>query len=168
MAAITELGIVFQVAKGLFRLSQLYKKYGTRFSSVYDVYYAVCGLKRWGVALYPQNYILGMVFDNYTVTVSSLQVQAQNHLRLPITFIKGTVTSNITNEVLPALIDSYPTEQINPVPPKCKFWVRCLLAGSLSLRTDSPRRVPTILRRLYASVGNQPCHNSAAIQPRGD
>ena len=126
MAGITELGIVFQVAKGLFRLSQLYKNYGTRFSSAYDVYYAACGLKRWGVALYPQNYILGMVFANYTVTVSSLQLQAQNHLRVPITFIKGTVTSTITNEVLPALIDSYPIEQINPVPPKCKFSVRCL------------------------------------------
>ena len=67
-----------------------------------------------------------MVFDNYTVTVSSLQLQAQNHLRVPITFIKGTVTSNITNEVLPALIDSYPIEQIDPVPPKCKSSVRCL------------------------------------------
>jgi hypothetical protein len=66
------------------------------------------------VALYPQNYILGMVFDNYTVTVSSLQLQAQNHPCVPI------------NEVLPALIDSYPIEQINPVPPKCKFSVRCL------------------------------------------
>ena len=125
MAGITELGLVFRVAKGLFALSQHYKKHRTKFSSVYDVYY-VCSLKRWGVALYPEYPIFGMVFDNYSVTISSLQIWAQNHLRVPITFTKGTVTSNITNEVLPALIDSYPIEQINPVPAKCRFWIRCL------------------------------------------
>jgi len=83
MAGITELGIVFRVAKGLFALSQHYKNYRTRFSSVYDVYYAVCSLKRWGVALYPEYPIFGMVFDNYSVRIGKSEFnQAIAEIRL--------------------------------------------------------------------------------------